>query len=60
MDEVKRMPDDFELLATSDVCRVEAMRHRTKPIFGVQWHPEVYHSQYGEDVYRNFIEICRR
>ncbi len=60
MDEVKRMPDDFKLLATSDVCRVEAMRHRTKPIFGVQWHPEVYHSQYGEDVYRNFIEICRR
>lgn len=60
MDEVKRMPDDFELLATSEVCRVEAMKHRTEPIFGVQWHPEVYHSQYGEEVYRNFIEICRR
>ncbi|WP_456369356.1 GMP synthase subunit A [Geoglobus sp.] len=60
MDEVKVMPDGFELLATSEVCRVEAMRHGTRPVFGVQWHPEVYHSQYGEEVYRNFLEICRR
>ena len=60
MDEVKIMPNDFELLARSDICSIEAMKHKSKPIYGVQWHPEVYHSQYGEELYRNFIEICRR
>lgn len=60
MDEVKTLPDDFELLATSEICEVEAMRHKNKPIYGVQWHPEVYHSQYGEELYRNFVNICRK
>ncbi|MET1124363.1 MAG: GMP synthase subunit A [Archaeoglobaceae archaeon] len=60
MDEVKRMPEEFELLATSKVCEVEAMRHRKKPIYGVQWHPEVYHSEYGVELYQNFVKICRK
>ncbi len=60
MDEVKLMPEGFELLARSDICSVEAMKHGKKPVYGVQWHPEVYHSQYGEELYRNFIEICRK
>jgi len=60
MDEVKILPEDFELLAKSSICSIEAMKHNKKPIFGIQWHPEVYHSQYGEEVYRNFIEICRK
>jgi len=60
MDEVKSIPDGFQLLAKSDICSVEAMRHENKPIFGVQWHPEVYHTQYGEELYRNFIKICKR
>ena len=60
MDEVKELPDNFIRLAESDICRVEAMRHENKPIYGVQWHPEVYHSQYGNELYRNFVEICRR
>ena len=60
MDEVKEMPKNFKLLAKSDICKVEAMRHQKKPIYGVQWHPEVYHTQYGVDFYRNFIKICRK
>lgn len=59
-DEVKEIPEDFKHLATSDVCRYEAIRHPKKPIYGVQWHPEVYHTDYGEELYRNFIEICKR
>lgn len=60
MDEVKRMPESFKLLAKSDICNIEAMRHKKKPIFGVQWHPEVYHSQFGVELYKNFIKICRK
>lgn len=60
MDEVKKLPEGFKVLAESDICKIEAMRHERKPLYGVQWHPEVYHSQYGVELYRNFIEICRK
>jgi len=59
-DEVKRMPEEFKLLAESDICKVEAMKHKTKPIYGVQWHPEVYHTEKGVEFYQNFVEICER
>ncbi len=58
-DEVKKLPECFKLLATSDICKIEAMRHKSKPIYGVQWHPEVYHTERGEDFYRNFVKICK-
>ncbi|AIY90590.1 GMP synthase subunit A [Geoglobus acetivorans] len=60
MDEVKVLPENFELLATSSICEIEAMKHKRRPVYGVQWHPEVYHSEYGEELYSNFIEICKR
>lgn len=60
MDEVKKLPENFKILARSEICEIEAMRHEKKPIFGVQWHPEVYHSEYGVELYKNFVEICRR
>ncbi len=60
MDEVKKVPDSFKVLARSDICDVEAMRHKERPIYGVQWHPEVYHSEYGTKLYENFVRICRR
>jgi GMP synthase (glutamine-hydrolysing) len=59
-DEVKLLPESFKLLAESDICKVEAMRHKLKPIYGVQWHPEVYHTEKGIDFYKNFIEICKK
>jgi GMP synthase (glutamine-hydrolysing) len=59
-DEVKRIPENFKLLATSEICRVEAMRHKTKPIYGVQWHPEVYHTEKGKELYKNFVNICKK
>ncbi len=60
MDEVKKIPPNFKLLAKSDICEVEAMRHVEKPIYGVQWHPEVYHSEYGTEIYKNFVKICKK
>ena len=40
--EVKAPPSDFLVLASTDACRVQAMRHRTRPLYGVQFHPEDY------------------
>lgn len=59
-DEVAILPEGFIQLARSDICEVEAMRHPTKPIYGVQWHPEVSHTEKGEELLINFLEICEQ
>lgn len=57
-DEVRSLPPDFIRLARSRICEVEAMKHRTKPLYGVQWHPEVSHTERGNDILKNFFEVC--
>ncbi|MFZ2498325.1 MAG: GMP synthase subunit A [Methanosarcina sp.] len=57
-DEVAILPEGFLHLARSDVCKIEAMRHPTKPIYGVQWHPEVSHTEQGDELLMNFFEVC--
>jgi GMP synthase (glutamine-hydrolysing) len=59
-DEVKKIPENFIHLAESEICQFESIKHPDNPIYGVQWHPEVYHSQYGVELYQNFIQICKR
>jgi len=59
-DEVTRLPSVFEILAESENCKIQAMKHRDKPFYGLQFHPEVEHTEYGEQVFRNFIKICKR
>lgn len=57
--EVKRLPKGFRLLASSDHCRIEAMRHRDKPLYGVQFHPEAYAEPFlhGRKLLGNFAAI---
>ena len=57
-DEVSVVPDEFRVLAHSDTCPVQVMRHNERPLFGMQFHPEVEHSQYGVQMFRNFVRIC--
>jgi len=57
-DEVKRPPEGFEILATSSICKVEAMGCDEKRIYGLQWHPEVSHTENGHLIYENFSRIC--
>jgi GMP synthase (glutamine-hydrolysing) len=59
-DQVIELPPDFEVLARSNVCEIEAMRHKTRPLYGVQWHPEVVHTEHGQELLDNFIAVCRR
>jgi len=59
-DQVIRLPDDFISMAHTDNAPYAAIRHRTRPIFGVQFHPEVVHTPQGGQLLRNFLyRICR-
>ncbi len=59
-DTVFTPPPDFEALAHTDNCPVAAFRHKHKPIYGVQWHPEVIHTEKGMKMLHNFIfQVCR-
>lgn len=40
--EIKELPAEFELLASTDDCRVQVMRHKEHRIYGTQFHPEVH------------------
>jgi len=58
-DRVLRLPTDFELLASSDHSPVAAIRHREKPLYGLQFHPEVVHTDGGSALLARFVhEIC--
>ncbi|WP_101295703.1 GMP synthase subunit A [Halegenticoccus soli] len=58
-DEVKALPEGFSHTATSDVCGIEAMSDAERDLYGVQWHPEVAHTERGQEVFENFLAICR-
>ncbi|MGE5638361.1 MAG: glutamine-hydrolyzing GMP synthase, partial [Chloroflexota bacterium] len=59
-DTVSNMPAEFEVLAHTQNCPVAAFRHKQKPIYGLQWHPEVIHTENGALMLRNFIfEVCK-
>lgn len=53
------IPNGFQLIAASDACVNEAMKHNSKSIFGVQFHPEVS-GNHGRVLFENFISICER
>jgi GMP synthase (glutamine-hydrolysing) len=59
-DTVSTMPAEFEILAHTENCPVAAFRHKQKPIYGLQWHPEVIHTEKGAQMLHNFIfEVCK-
>ncbi|WOF16571.1 GMP synthase subunit A [Methanoplanus sp. FWC-SCC4] len=58
-DEVRKMPEGFTLLAKSDICGVEAMAKPDEHLYGLQWHPEVSHTENGHIVFENFDRITK-
>ncbi len=58
--EVKQLSPDFRLLASNDHCRLQAMRHRHRPIYSVQFHPEAYTEYYphGREILSNFFQMA--
>lgn len=59
-DQVAWVSDDFTSLAKTDICPLAAVKHRTLPIYGIQFHPEVTHTPQGALILRNFVHtVCR-
>ena len=54
-DQVMQAPAGFEVLASTKTTPVAAFESKEKKIFGVQWHPEVKHSEQGQKVLENFL-----
>lgn len=59
-DQVRDLGPDFVSLASTPACPMAAMRHRTRPFFGVQFHPEVTHTPHGGKILENFLyRVCK-
>jgi len=54
-DTVFSLPAEYKVLAHTESCPVAAFRHKEKPIYGLQWHPEVVHTEKGTQMLQNFI-----
>jgi len=59
-DEIKELGNELIALAHSRNCRYQAIKHRSKPVYGVQFHPEVQHTEYGEDIFNNFLALAKK
>ena len=58
-DAVSEVPAGFTVTASTDVCPVAAMECAERRIYTTQFHPEVKHSEYGQQMLKNFLfEIC--
>ena len=58
-DRVTVLPEGFRTIARTDNCACAAMCDDSRRLYGVQFHPEVSHTEYGTQILRNFIfEIC--
>jgi GMP synthase (glutamine-hydrolysing) len=58
-DQVHELPPEFIPLATTPTCPYAAAKHKTRPFYGVQFHPEVTHTPRGDKLFENFLyEIC--
>ena len=59
-DYVSKVPDGFTVTAVTSVCPCAAMENKAKNLYGVQFHPEVTHSEYGMKMLSNFIfNVCK-
>jgi GMP synthase (glutamine-hydrolysing) len=58
-DQVQSINGDFAPLASTETCPLAAVKHKSKPIFGLQFHPEVAHTPHGTLILANFLrDVC--
>ncbi len=58
VDYVEQMPEGFEVIANTADCPVAAMQNLAKNFYGIQFHTEVEHTEFGEEILQNFLDIC--
>lgn len=58
-DYISEVPEGFSVIATTDVCPTAAMSCPDKKLYGVQFHPEVNHTENGKDMLKSFLyDVC--
>lgn len=57
-DRVESLGDWFESDASSRNCPFAAIHHRLLPLYGIQFHPEVVHTEFGNVILENFLDVC--
>jgi GMP synthase (glutamine-hydrolysing) len=58
-DQIQDLGGDFVPLAATRTCPIAAVRHKDRPFYGVQFHPEVTHTPHGGTIFANFLyDIC--
>jgi GMP synthase (glutamine-hydrolysing) len=59
-DQVMHVSDAFQSLAHTATCPIAAVKHKTRPVFGLQFHPEVTHTPLGGTLLHNFLmSVCK-
>ena len=57
-DQVDQVSDDFIALAKTPSCPLAAVRHKSLPVYGLQFHPEVTHTPAGGTILSNFVRVA--
>lgn len=58
-DKLTSLPEGFEAIATTENSPYAAVQDSSRKFFGLQFHPEVFHSEFGTDIIRNYLfEVC--
>lgn len=57
-DRIVSVPEGFCVTAATPQCSCAAMSDRSRKLYAVQFHPEVTHTQYGSQIFSNFLDIC--
>ncbi len=58
-DLLENIPDDFNIIGHTNNAPIAAVRHKSKPFYGIQFHPEVVHTPKGNKILENFVfKIC--
>jgi len=58
-DTVKKLPSGFVLTGSTKSVKAAAFFHPKKKLFGLQFHPEVMHTEEGQKILQNFLSVCR-
>ncbi len=58
-DEAKVIPDNFEIIGHTENARAAAISNKQKAVYGIQFHPEVVHTENGNQILKNFVlKVC--
>ena len=58
-DEAKVVPDNFEIIGHTENARAAAISNKQKGVYGIQFHPEVVHTENGNEILKNFVlKVC--